>query len=419
MTNKENGTLITCANIVRLILKLATISVSIIVSILTILSIRRKRGNALALGTLNIAKKHQRRPGLGSLLSRKRVTPKEKATQDGKAIVPGMLLSIFGSRSLRGVRQSASIAAAPIRKNTNGRTSITSIGAFLKIIFASVRLVIVSMITKTGCRLSAARVLARNQHFPLPTKAPLFLLIALLSISCIARADMLLLGAGSLPAAGGGGGVTHNATWTNSVQDGEIVIATSPTAGDTLIAWTVNDDDSAATITWPAGFTQVADIHQGGADAQTCSAAVKVNATGSEGSLSIITNGNAHIGGISAFSGAHTTTQPDVTTVTAQTNTAQASPWTQAASITPVTNGNMIAAIMCSDVTSSSDPVHTFSDTGGLTWTTRADITSGARNAAIGTASQATAAATTVTGTGTIAAVSAARVLILISVRPQ
>lgn len=247
-------------------------------------------------------------------------------------------------------------------------------------------------------------------------KKSIFLLILTLMLVSSVQADLLTLGVGKKrTAAGGGATVAHRTTWVQSTPSATCSVTTSTTAGDTLVAWAVSDA-TGTTATWPSGFTQVA-AQDTTTDGQTLLAAIKVNATGSEGSQSITSSSNL-ICGISSFSGANTTTQPDVTTVVASNNTGQASPWTIGASITPVTSGSALVAIMGSDVTDSADPVHTFSDTGGLAWTTVADISSGFPNVGVGVASQTTAAATTVTGTGTVASVSAGRSMILIAVRP-
>ncbi|HEX7124962.1 MAG TPA: hypothetical protein VF406_04195, partial [Thermodesulfobacteriota bacterium] len=209
--------------------------------------------------------------------------------------------------------------------------------------------------------------------------------------------------------------------WTDSTLGPTVNVTVSVSAGDVLVAWLVEDTnpagDSVNPSNWPTGFTHVHAIDTF-ADGQVLAVGIKV-ADGSEGLLTFgFPSGNDCIGGVAAFSGRDTTTPQDVAAVEASVDTAQNSPWTVDASITPVTDGCDLVAIMGSDITSSQDVVHSFSG-GGLTWTVAADQWSGDfENVAVGYAVQPAAGAITVTGTGTRSGATAGRAMILLALRP-
>lgn len=209
--------------------------------------------------------------------------------------------------------------------------------------------------------------------------------------------------------------------WVDSTLGPTVSVTVAVAAGDVLIAWLVEDTnpagDSVNPSTWPSGFTHVHAIDTF-ADGQVLSVGLKV-ATGAEGLLTFgFPSGNDCIGGVAAFSGRDGTTPQDVTAVEVSVDTAGASPWTVGASLTPVTNGCDLVAVMGSDITAAQDVVHSFAG-GGLTWTTVADQWSGDfENVAVGHAVQATAGAITVTGTGTRSGATAGRSMILLALRP-
>lgn len=208
-------------------------------------------------------------------------------------------------------------------------------------------------------------------------------------------------------------------SWKNNTRSTSVAVATSLALHDVAIAWAITDG-TLGSFTWPSGFTEIKK-QVCTADSQTLGVAIKKDCTGSEGTLTITCN-EACVAGILGVSGADNTTQPDVTTPTPGNNdTAQASAWTITCAITPSTNGCLLVAVMGSDITatSASAVVHSFSDTGGLSWTKHDDLNDGGfEKGGIGSATQATAAATTVTGTGTLAGKSAGRSLIVVAVRP-
>ena len=206
--------------------------------------------------------------------------------------------------------------------------------------------------------------------------------------------------------------MAHRTTWTTTTPANPLVITTSTTAGDTLVAYVVNDNSTVQTYTWPSGFVEQF-VSQTTTDGMNVACAIKKNATGSEGALTITPSGSTHIGGISAYSGRDTTTQPDVTSVSVVEN-ANENPPSTTGTIVPTTNGCDIVGIYGLD-TSGTVNATTFSG-GGLTWTTRADVNNGAfYNVSCGDAPQTTAASIGVTGTGTV---NAAKVLFLIALRP-
>lgn len=209
--------------------------------------------------------------------------------------------------------------------------------------------------------------------------------------------------------------MAYTNVWTNSTAAATLNITTAPTAGRTLLAWKISDS-TGMVVTWPTGFTQIA-TQDTTTDGQTLAIAIKPSASGAETTLAL-TSGAAGIGGVIEHSGRDTTTPQDVTTVVSNNNTGQASPWTLTGAITPVTDGVDLVAFLASDVTSDVDAVHTFADTVPLTWTTRADIRSTFQNVGVGTATQTSHAATTVTGTGAVGGASAGRSMMVVALRP-
>jgi hypothetical protein len=199
--------------------------------------------------------------------------------------------------------------------------------------------------------------------------------------------------------------MAYSNSWSNNTAAHPIVVTVAPSANDVLVAWVTNDSAAAQTFTWPAGFTEVANLLISSGDGASLGVAIKNQATGSETTLSIsnAATGNM-IGGVTAFSGRNNTTPQDVTASAAIASGIDVTPATfsQDLAITPVTNGDDICAICMSDNSLNDfNTTITFTDTGALSWTTHQDIwDSGARNIAAGHALQSTAAAMTVTASG-------------------
>lgn len=211
--------------------------------------------------------------------------------------------------------------------------------------------------------------------------------------------------------------MAYRNTWTNNVKQSPLTITLSAQAHDALIAWAVTDSAS-GTFTWPAGFTQIADI-KNSRDSQSLGVAIKNDAAGTETSLDISTSSGLCIGGITAYTVRDNTTPQDATAVTNNNNTGQSSPATISASITPGNNNADIVAVLGSDIGAAVDCAATFSAT-GLEFTTRSDLvasTDAFYNVAIGDASLATAAATSVTGTSTFASSTAGLSLVVIALK--
>jgi hypothetical protein len=212
--------------------------------------------------------------------------------------------------------------------------------------------------------------------------------------------------------------LSYSNSWVNSTPAHPLVITVAPNAHDNLQICVVTDASATESFTWPSGFVQISN-RPFGTDGSTLATAEKVDATGSETTLSISnTLSHAMIGGVVAHSGRNNTTGQDVTAIDVFNSTAQASPWTQAGTISPATDGCDIVAFFDSDTTGGTDPVHSFADTIPLTWTVRQDQNSGFYNWAFATAPQATHASTTVTGTGTLVAESAGRAMLVMALRP-
>jgi hypothetical protein len=209
------------------------------------------------------------------------------------------------------------------------------------------------------------------------------------------------------------------AIWTNSTFATSLVISSAPVAGDFLIAYAVSDSGDLGISTWPSGFTQRA-IQYCTFDSQRIQVATKI-ADGTEGNITLTSN-DSIIGGIIAYANIDQTTPLDVAVVVANDNTADAAPWTIAGSITPVTNGATIVAIAAYDQQGATTQTTTAADTGALSWTTLASqVSAPSAWAMVGVAEavQATAAATTVTLTGTTGSTeNAGRTLVLLALRP-
>lgn len=213
----------------------------------------------------------------------------------------------------------------------------------------------------------------------------------------------------------------YSNSWANSTGANPLSITTSPTIHDYLLGGFVHDiaNEDACSAT---GFTSRVNQTTTG-DGQTLNIVDKPDASGSEGAISFSTTfAHQMIGFCLAASGVDNTTPRDVAPQVGNNNTAAASPWTIDVSITPVTDGCLIVAIMGSDTTSGVDAVHSFSTTVGSTgaWTVRQDLNGlGAfGNIGVGTCSQTTAGAITVRGTGTKAAASAGRSMAVFALRP-
>ena len=213
--------------------------------------------------------------------------------------------------------------------------------------------------------------------------------------------------------------ITFNVIATNSTPAHPLSINPGATADDVLIASVVTD--TGAVNSWAiSGFDQL-DHRITSVDGSSHGTLRKKDATGSEGGLNITNDiSAAMIGFIMALSGADNTTPEDVAIQAATDNTGEGSPWIIDVSITPVTDGCMIVAIMNSDVAGAANAVHSFSTVSGTTgaWTVRADLNSGYYNIAVATAPQTTAGAITVRGTGTLGGYVAAQTMVLMAIRP-
>lgn len=231
------------------------------------------------------------------------------------------------------------------------------------------------------------------------------------------------IGRSRVPAAGGGGGgITFPTVVENETVSNPLVVTISPQAGDFVLLWAVSDSTGAdpsypTTTGWWTGANQrqEQDTSPDGSDA---SWALYGPAVGNETSFTITTNAGI-IGGAILCRGVHQTDPFSVVSPTpANNNTGASSPATLTNSITPDDNGAGLVAIMNADVTASGAVTFSFSDTGGLTWTTQANTNNGFRNIGVGTAIQTTAAATTVTGSASFASGLAGRALFLVALRP-
>lgn len=213
--------------------------------------------------------------------------------------------------------------------------------------------------------------------------------------------------------------MAYSNSWVNNTPATPLAVTVAPTANDVLYMWVIADA-TVLTMTWPSGFTQLAQ-QTCTADGQVTSIARKLAATGSETSLSASdSQGSNLIGGVVSFSGRDNTTPEDFVTNVTNNNTAAASAWTLASgSVTPGHNGADLLAFIGHDVDGSNAVVTTFATTSGTTgaWTKRQESGSGFIRGAIGTATQTTAGAFVVTATGTSAGEHAGRSLITIGIK--
>lgn len=192
-------------------------------------------------------------------------------------------------------------------------------------------------------------------------------------------------------------------------------------AHDVIILATVNDSGSAITYTWPASFDELANQICTN-DGMGAGVARKKDASGAEGALAVTDSlTTSKTMATVTFSGVDNTTPEDTTVNVVNNNTATASPWTiDSGSITPVTPGAKIVAILFSD--GAFTPVTgSFSTVSGSTgaWTVHdATISDGSdRNMAIASADW-MSGSVVVRGTGTAAAASAGRSMVVIVLRP-
>lgn len=183
----------------------------------------------------------------------------------------------------------------------------------------------------------------------------------------------------------------YRTAWTNStITLDTINVSIAPAAGEFLIAWAITD--ALDTLeSYSAGWTPLAGLRSS-ADNADLFTLYRV-ADGSETTVSFQTSGNSMIAGCAAFSGIDTTTPLDVAPVSFASS---ASSTTSDISITPVTNGAVLARVQCCD-NGSTDATFTYSTTAGTTgaWTTRVDQHASYYDVALGTAEQTTAGAIT------------------------
>ena len=208
--------------------------------------------------------------------------------------------------------------------------------------------------------------------------------------------------------------MAYSQSWINSTPADPCVVTVSPTANDVLIAYQINDVTNAAGAA-PTGFSATALVDISSTfDNSRLTVWIKQQATGSETSVSLNGASNAIIGGVLAFSGIDNTTSLDVA---AASFADSVSGTTASASLTPVTNGCDIVAILDAD-TASVDSTFSFATTSGTTgaWTGRTDQNSGFYNVGTGTATQTTAGAITVQGTQSNAG---GRLFALLALRPS
>lgn len=184
----------------------------------------------------------------------------------------------------------------------------------------------------------------------------------------------------------------YRTAWTNStITSGTINVSIAPAAGEFVIAWAITDANDILS-SYSAGWTPLASLRST-ADNADLFVLYKI-ADGSETTVSFTTNsGNSMIAGCAAFSGIDTTTPLDVAPVSFANS---ASSTTSDISITPVTNGAVLARVQCCD-NGSTDATFTFTTTAGTTgaWTTRVDQHASYYDVALGTAEQTTAGAIT------------------------
>lgn len=148
------------------------------------------------------------------------------------------------------------------------------------------------------------------------------------------------------------------------------IITLNPGAAlhDVIIAAAVNDSTTAITFTWPASFDELMN-QTTTTDGQVAGVARKKDASGSEGSISITdSQPSSKIGFFLPISGVDNTTPEDTTVNIVNDNTGSGAT-IDSGSITPVTSGAKILAIMFMDVGSA--PTGSFSTVSGSTgsWT--------------------------------------------------
>jgi len=184
----------------------------------------------------------------------------------------------------------------------------------------------------------------------------------------------------------------YRTAWTNStITLDTINVSIAPAADEFLIAWAITD----AQVTleaYSAGWTPLASLRST-ADSADLFVLYRV-ADGSETTVSFQTSSNSMIAGCAAFSGIDTTTPLDVAPVSIENS---ASSMTSDISITPATNGVVLARVQCCDTWDITDVTFTFSTTAGTTgaWTTHVDQHASYYDVALGTAEQTTAGALT------------------------
>lgn len=212
----------------------------------------------------------------------------------------------------------------------------------------------------------------------------------------------------------------YSNSWVDTTPAIPLPVVTAPTVHDVLIAGMTSDNSGGGNLTTlPTGFISDGNVSST-FDGMTLACAHKLDATGTEGTLNFSFAAIAPIGFVLSVSGADNVTPLDVAVVSVVTIVGQASPWAQAATITPVTNGCLIIPVFGSDTANGGALTSVVFSGGGLAWTTRQNLNDGGgfKAIAVGTAIQAVAAPITVTATGTKAGDTAGRGLFLFAVRP-
>lgn len=188
----------------------------------------------------------------------------------------------------------------------------------------------------------------------------------------------------------------YSNSWVQSTPAANCDVVTSPNAHDVLLFWAVTD--TAATFTWPGGFSELAS-HSGGPDGQAAGVAIKYDATGSEGTLRVTPSAGSAIGGVVALSSCiNSSSGLAFTTVEGHNDAANPSPLDIDVNATPSGDGTTLISFGFGDVQGSDNVAFTVSTTAGTTgaWTQRQDQQSGFYNTAFSTATQTTAGAITV-----------------------
>lgn len=229
----------------------------------------------------------------------------------------------------------------------------------------------------------------------------------------------------------------HRKTWTQVGTPGTSTVTIDvssqpPQAGEILLFHIVDDQSNDGLPTMPTGFSLLASQFTV-TNSSTQWVGIKV-ANGTESSLTFITDGTSDnvCGSVSAFSAQDPATPLSIPSVLALTDSNQNAPWTQAVALTPAGAGCTLVAFLNSDIWPNGQSVSvnsTYADTGSLSWTTHSDVTNNAfLQCGVGSAVQGSAAATTVTGTGTSSPLNdpttgnpffSARSIIVVALRPQ